>query len=68
MAHTPGPWETDVNKHTEPYEDVLVRAAAPDLLEACQRLLVCMNLAGWENDDAAITARAAVAKATGGTR
>jgi len=39
-------------------------AAAPDLLEACKRLLVCMSLANWENDDAAICARAAIARAT----
>jgi hypothetical protein len=41
-------------------------AAAPDLLEAVNRLLVCMRLANWENDDAAIFARAAIAKAEGG--
>jgi uncharacterized Zn finger protein (UPF0148 family) len=36
----------------------------PDLLEAVNRLLVCMSLANWENDDAAVFARAALAKAT----
>lgn len=40
-------------------------AAAPELLEACKMLLVNMNLAGWENDYAAIRARAAIQKATG---
>lgn len=40
-------------------------AAAPELLEACKMMLFNMNLAGWENDDAAISARAAIQKATG---
>lgn len=39
--------------------------AAPELLEACQMLLVCMNLANWEGDPAAEKARLAIAKATG---
>jgi hypothetical protein len=43
-------------------ESPLVKAA-PDLLEACQRLMVCMKLAGWEGDDSAHFARAAIAKA-----
>lgn len=41
-------------------------AAAPELLEACQLMLTCMGLAGWENDLAAIKARTAIAKAAGG--
>lgn len=40
-------------------------AAAPELLDACKMMLFNMNLAGWENDDAAISARAAIQKATG---
>ena len=40
-------------------------AAAPDLLEACEGLLHCMELAGWEGDFNADRARAAIAKATG---
>lgn len=39
-------------------------ACAPVLMEACQRLLVCMQLAGWEGDDAAEFARNAIDKAT----
>lgn len=45
-------------------EEAHLMAAAPELLEACKRLLVCMNLAKWEGDDAAIYARATIAKAT----
>lgn len=45
--------------------DALLIAAAPELLEACKMMLFNMNLAGWENDDAAIRARAAIQKATG---
>lgn len=39
-------------------------ASAPDLLESCMLLLHCMSLAGWEDDNAAHMARAAIAKAT----
>lgn len=42
-----------------------VMTASPLLLEACKRLMVCMALAGWENDPAAEYARAAIAAATG---
>ena len=49
----------------EEQENARLIAAAPDLLEAVNRLLVCMSLANWENDDAAVFARAAIAKATG---
>jgi len=40
-------------------------AAAPDLLEAVQGLLICMRLAGWEDDAMAVQARKAIAKALG---
>lgn len=40
-------------------------AAAPELLEAVEGLLVCMGLAGWEDDAMAVRARAALAKALG---
>ena len=40
-------------------------ATAPELLEACQRLMICMKLANWEGDDAALFANAAIQKATG---
>jgi hypothetical protein len=40
-------------------------AAAPDLLEACNLLLNCMYLAGWDDDFAAKKAREAIARATG---
>lgn len=40
-------------------------ADVANLVEACNRLLVCMKLANWEGDDAAIYARTAIAKATG---
>jgi hypothetical protein len=40
-------------------------SAAPELLHACQMMLVCMNLADWEGDPAAIAARYAIKKATG---
>lgn len=45
--------------------NVHLMAAAPELLEACQMLLVCMSLANWEGDPAAEKARAAIAKALG---
>jgi hypothetical protein len=38
-------------------------ASIPELTESIQWLLKCMRLAGWENDDAAIFARAALIKA-----
>lgn len=44
--------------------DAILYAAAPELLESVHQLLRCMELAGWENDDAAIFARAAISKAT----
>jgi hypothetical protein len=40
-------------------------AAAPELLEACKRLLGCMNAAGWEGAPDSDYARAAIAKAEG---
>ena len=39
--------------------------AAPDLLEAVQGLLICMRLAGWEDDAMAHLARSALEKALG---
>ncbi len=42
-------------------------SASPQLLEACEMMLACMVLANWEGDEAAIRARAAIAKATGET-
>lgn len=45
--------------------DARLKAAAPELLEAVERLLVCMSLAGWEGDDSAIFARKAIAKVKG---
>ena len=44
--------------------DARLIAAAPDLLEACKRLLGCMALANWEGDPTAEFARAAIAKAS----
>ena len=41
------------------------KQSASDLLEACEGLLHCMELAGWEGDFNADRARAAIAKATG---
>ena len=40
-------------------------SAAPELLEACKRLVNCMHLAGWEGDDSTLYALAAIAKAEG---
>ncbi|RQR97029.1 MULTISPECIES: hypothetical protein [unclassified Burkholderia] len=45
--------------------DAHLIAAAPELFEACQMMLVCMSLANWEGDFAAEKARAAIAKALG---
>lgn len=46
-------------------KNAMLMAAAPELLEACQMMLVCMKLANWEGDEAAIRARAAIQRATG---
>jgi hypothetical protein len=40
-------------------------AAAPDMLEALQMMQGVFHLMGWENDPAAINARAAIKKALG---
>jgi dephospho-CoA kinase len=42
-------------------------AQRDELTEACKRLLHCMDLAGWDGDDAAIFARAAIKHAEGTT-
>jgi hypothetical protein len=49
--------------------DVKLMAAAPDLFEACNRLVNCMRLVGWEGDDSTQFALWAISKAkTGVTR
>lgn len=44
-----------------------VIVAAPELLEALEECLVCMDLANWHDDQSAMKARAAIAKAKGGS-
>ena len=58
-------WDLVGTAKTE--DSARLMAAAPDLLEACKRLLVCMAIANWEGDDTAVAARAAIAKAIGAT-
>lgn len=45
-----------------------VVAAAPKLLEACKRLVGCMNAAGWEGDSSTLYALEAISEATGETQ
>ena len=47
------------------HENAILIAAAPDLLEACLRLVSIMNLLGYETDPTTEYAKAAIAKAEG---
>lgn len=63
--HTPGPWQID--ELGVVVEQRLLIAAAPELLEACQAMLLALGMNdGYlaANDPACQNARAAIAKAT----
>lgn len=59
------PWCADPQDAECAKANARLIAAAPELLESIEQLLVCMRLAGWEDDPASIKARAATAKAKG---